>query len=267
VSVLLTCSFAVYHSSLTVFFLMLRFPIFVVSLCLPMAAFAQTTPTDSIPATPTEQPATVMPAPASPASQTAPATRTRPLRYAPGGYGPSALLNSGHFGVKFGVQLTSAPLTEGSVSPSIVKQDMDFHFGFVYRYRFTKFVIQPELLYQIKGGTYQRLQVGSTTSRATIDNNFNYVSLPVMLGYMPVEGLTVQAGPEFSWRVQTTNGPQSATDTGIALGVHYDFLDMLDKFSLNVRYVHGLTKIPETVNSTLQNRAFQVGIVYNFYRK
>jgi hypothetical protein len=239
---------------------MLSYKVFVISLCLPMAALAQTAPVDSLPATP----AVV----ATPASETTTsAIRTSAKRYARGGYGASALLNSGHFGLKVGVQLTSAPITEGSVSPSIVKQDLDFHFGVMYRYRFSKFVIQPEVLYQIKGGTYQRLQVGSTTNRNTIDNNFNYLSVPIMLGYIPVEGLTIQAGPEFSWRVQTTNGPQSATDTGIALGIHYDFLDMLDKFSLNIRYVHGLTKIPETVNSTLQNRAFQVGVVYNFYRK
>lgn len=236
-------------------------------LCLPLSLLAQTTPGDSLPVAPTAQPGIVIPQPATTPAPPAAERSPRPERngvYAPGGYGPSALLNSGHFGLKVGVQLTSAPIT--GVSPSIEKRDLDFHLGAIYRYRFYKFVIQPEVLYQIKGGNYQQLQLGSA-NRTTIENNFNYLSVPVMLGYIPTEGLTIQAGPEFSWRVPTTNGPQSARDLGIAVGIHYDFLDLLDKFSLNVRYVYGLTRIPETANSTLQNRTLQVGFVYNFYKK
>lgn len=239
-------------------------------MCLPLGTLAQTTPGDSLPISPSSQPGITIPLQTTalvPETDPSPA-QARPERrdaqYAPGGYGPSALINSGHFGIKAGAQLTNAPIT--GVSPSIEKQDLDIHFGAFYRYRFKRFVIQPELLYQIKGGNYQRIQIGSA-NRTTIENNFNYVSVPVMLGYIPVEGLTIQAGPEFSWRVETTNGPQSNRDTGIAVGIHYDFLDFLDKLSLNVRYVYGLTKIPETVNSTLQNRTFQVSVLYNFYRK
>jgi hypothetical protein len=244
---------------------MLRYQYLVcaLSLCLPFTAKAQTTPADSVATASTEPISATTAAPTN--VPEVPVSRKRQPQFAPGGYGPSALMNSGHFGVKAGIQFTSAPI-EGT-SGSFVKRDMDIHFGVMYRYRFTKFVIQPELLYQIKGGTYQQLRIGSTSDRSTIDNNFNYVSLPIMLGYIPIEGLTIQAGPEFSWRVRTVNEPQSATDTGIALGIHYDFLDMLDKFSLNIRYVHGLTKIPETVNSTLQNRVLQVGVVYNLYKK
>ena len=226
----------------------------VVGMALPFSTLAQTV-SDSLSATPTSVSVT--------ADQPTPGSTQRP-QYAPGGYGPSSLLNSGHFGFKVGPSLTSAPIQ--GVSPSIPKQKLDFHLGFLYRYRFTKFVIQPELLYQLRGGTYQQFQIGSS-NRTTIENNFNYISLPIMLGYIPTEGLTLQAGPEFNWAISTPNGPKSNRDLGIAIGAHYDFLDMLDKFSLNVRYVYGLTKIPETVNSTLQNRTFQVALVYNFYKK
>ncbi|MEZ0540455.1 porin family protein [Fibrella arboris] len=228
----------------------------VVVVLLPLGSLAQTV-SDSLSAAP------VTPSPDSVSTSTTSVASKRPI-YAPGGYGPSALLNYGHFGFKIGPSLTSAPIQ--GVSPTIPKQKLDFHLGIMYRYRFTKFVIQPELLYQIKGGTYQQLQIAST-NRTTTENNFNYVSLPIMLGYIPVEGLTLQAGPEFSWAVSTPNGPQSNRDLGIAFGIHYDFLDMVDKLSLNLRYVYGTTKIPETVNSTLQNRAFQVSLIYNFYRK
>lgn len=234
---------------------------FVVVVLLPFGTMAQTV-SDSLSATSVSATSvTSLPdsVPALPVSKS-----TKGLKYAPGGYGPSSLVNIGHFGIKIGPSLTAAPIQ--GVSPTIPKQKMDFHLGVMYRYRFTKFVIQPELLYQVKGGTYQQFQIGST-NRITTENNFNYISLPIMLGYIPVEGLTLQAGPEFSWAIDTPNGPKSNRDLGIALGVHYDFLDMLDKFSLNIRYVYGTTKIPETVNSTLQNRAFQLSIVYNFYKK
>jgi hypothetical protein len=256
---------------------------------LSVNTLAQTTPGDSLPVAPSTQPGIVIPAqpsvklpdadprPAQASASQADAPQANapqanapqalPERkglYAPGGYGPSALLNTGHFGLKVGAQITRAPIR--GVSPSSVFNDMDFHLGVIYRYRFTKFVLQPELLYQIKGGTYERPQIGRTDA-IRIENNFNYLSLPLMVGYIPIEGLTIQAGPEFSWRVQTPGGPQSSTDTGITLGLHYDFLDMADKFSLNIRYVRGLTNIPETANSTLQNRAFQVSVIYNFYKK
>ena len=234
---------------------------------MPLTALAQT-PADSVATTPatsvTSVPQTTMPSAQTLAEVPEPVSKLKRGQLAPGGYGPSAMIYSGHFGVKIGPSLTEAPID--GVSPNFVKRKMDFHFGIMYRYRFNKFVIQPELLYQIKGGTYQQLAIGST-NRVTTENNFNYVSLPLMFGYMPTEGLTLQAGPEFSFALPTTNGPQTNRDTGIAVGIHYDFLDMLDKFSLNLRYVYGLTRIPETINSTLQNRAFQVSLVYNFYKK
>lgn len=238
------------------------------SACLPLTALAQT-PADSVATTPatsvTSAPKTAMPSAQTMAPEAPePVTKLKKGQLAPGGYGPSALVYSGHFGFKIGPSLTEAPID--GVSPSFVKRKLDFHLGLMYRYRFNKFVIQPELLYQVKGGTYQQLAIGSG-NRITTENNFNYVSVPIMVGYMPTEGLTLQAGPEFSFALKTPAGPQSNRDTGIAVGIHYDFLDMLDKFSLNLRYVYGLTKIPETINSTLQNRAFQVSLVYNFYKK
>ena len=101
---------------------------------------------------------------------TTPTPATKQVQYAPGGYGPSAIINTGHFGFKVGPSLTSAPIQ--GVSPSIEKQKMDFHLGFLYRYRFTKFVLQPEVLYQLKGGTYHQFLIGST-NRTKTENNFN----------------------------------------------------------------------------------------------
>jgi Outer membrane protein beta-barrel domain len=172
----------------------------------------------------------------------------------------------GHFGVKIGASLTR--LNVSGTTLNIPKQALEPHLGVMYRYRLHKFVIQPEALLAIKGGTFQVQRIG-TTARDTKKNQYYYVSVPVMLGYIPTEGLTLQAGPEFSYALNAgkTNGPGSKNDLGIAVGAHYDFLDMLDKLSLHVRYVYGLTNVSPDPLATYKNRVFQASIVYNLYKK
>ena len=172
----------------------------------------------------------------------------------------------GHFGVKVGASL--ARLNISGITPNIPKQALEPHLGVMYRYRLHKFVIQPELLLSVKGGTIQTERIG-TTARDTKSSKYYYVSVPFMLGYIPTEGLTLQAGPEFSYALNAgkTNGPGAKNDVGLAIGAHYDFLDMLDKLSLHVRYVQGFTNVSPEPLATYKNRVFQVSIVYNFYKK
>lgn len=172
----------------------------------------------------------------------------------------------GHFGVKVGAALTR--LTVSGITPNIPKQSLAPLGGIMYRYRLQKFVIQPELLLSIKGGSFQTERIGGTT-RDTKQNQYYYASVPVLLGYIPTEGLTLQAGPEFSYALNAgkTNGPGAKNDLGLAVGVHYDFLDMLDKFSLHVRYVHGLTNVSPEPLAVYKNRVLQASIVYNLYKK
>ena len=172
----------------------------------------------------------------------------------------------GHFGLKIGASLTR--LTVSGITPNIPKQSLAPHLGVMYRYRLQKFVIQPEVLLAVKGGSFQTERIGAA-SRDTKKNQYYYLSVPVMLGYVPTEGLTLQAGPEFSYALNAgkTNGPGTKNDLGLAAGVHYDFLDMLDKFSLHVRYVQGFTNVSPEPLAVYKNRVFQASIVYNLYRK
>jgi hypothetical protein len=172
----------------------------------------------------------------------------------------------GHFGVKIGASLSR--LNVSGITPNIPKQSLAPNLGVMYRYRLQKFVIQPELLLAEKGGNFQTQRIGAA-GRDTKTNKYYYASVPVLLGYIPTEGLTLQAGPEFSYALNagSTNGPGSKNDLGIVAGVHYDFLDMLDKFSLHIRYVHGLTNVSPQELAVYKNRALQVSIVYNLYPK
>lgn len=181
------------------------------------------------------------------------------------GYHPPTTLN-GHFGAKVGAQTTQTAID--GTSTSISKRSTGFNLGVVYRLRYRKYVLQPELLYSVKGGSFQ-VEGVSGAPRTTVKNNYNYLSLPVMFGYIPTEGITLQVGPEFSYALNTpaTRGPAVRNDLGLAVGVHYDFLDMLSNVSLNARYIYGFTNIAPDTQASYYNRAFQLSLIYNFYKK
>ena len=175
---------------------------------------------------------------------------------------------SSHFGIKAGPSITR--LTISGVTTSIPKQKIDFNLGGMYRLRLNQFVIQPEIVYSKQGGTLKVQRIGRTE---IIRNNYSYVTAPLLLGWIPTEGITLQAGPQYSYALNAgeTIGPGTNNDWSVVVGAHYDFLDMLDKFSLQVRYVHGLTNVappsaPE-IGLKYKNQALQVSFVYNFYKK
>jgi hypothetical protein len=170
----------------------------------------------------------------------------------------------GHFGVKVGASFTQVAITGTSVN--IPKRSLEPHLGVMYRYRYHRVVLQPEALLAVKGGTFQQEQVGG---RSTTKQSYYYASLPILLGYIPTEGLTIQAGPEFSYALNqsATSGPNAQNDIGAVVGVHYDFLDMLNKFSLHVRYVYGFTNVSPEATASYYNRNLQVSLVYNLFPK
>ncbi|MFD2937127.1 outer membrane beta-barrel protein [Spirosoma flavum] len=170
----------------------------------------------------------------------------------------------GHFGLKLGASFTQVTITGTSVN--IPKRALQPNLGVMYRYRYNRLVLQPEALLAIKGGTFQVEQVGG---RSTTSHSYYYACLPILLGYIPTEGLTLQAGPEFSYALNSgsTNGPGAQNDLGVVVGIHYDFLDMLNKCSLHIRYVHGLTNVSPEATAAYYNRNVQISIVYNLFPK
>jgi len=172
----------------------------------------------------------------------------------------------GHFGVKIGATFTQVHITGTSVN--IPKRSLQPHIGLMYRYRYHRWVLQPEALLAIKGGTFQQ-EIVATGGRSTTKNPYYYASLPILLGYIPTEGLTIQAGPEFSYALSTgaVGGPSTQSDIGLAAGVHYDFLDMLSQCSLHIRYIYGFTNVSPEASAIYYNRNLQISLVYNLYKK
>lgn len=171
----------------------------------------------------------------------------------------------GHFGVKLGASFTQIAISGSTVN--IPHRALEPHLGLMYRYRYNRWVVQPEAIMSIRGGTFQ--QELANGSRTTTGVSYYYASLPLLLGYIPTEGLTVQAGPEFSYALNAgqSGGPSVNNDLGVAVGIHYDFLDMLSKFSLNVRYIYGFTNVSPEATASYYNRNLQVSMVYNLFPK
>ncbi len=171
----------------------------------------------------------------------------------------------GHFGLKAGASVTRVAIS-GGTETTVPKNKIDFNLGVMYRLRYNRLVFQPELLFNLKGGSYQ---IVKPAGRETVKNNFNYLTVPVLFGYIPTEGLTLQAGPAFSYALNNpaSGGPGTRSDIGAVVGAHYDFLDLLAQYSLHVRYIYGFNNVTNVAGTDFRNRELQVSVVYNLYKK
>jgi hypothetical protein len=134
-----------------------------------------------------------------------------------------------------------------------------------------KFGIQPELVYSQYGSS-------ATSNGQSASNNFNYLSLPVMLRYNVAEKLNLQVGPQLGMLLSATRTSGSSSidlkdqasgiDFGAAFGLGVDLGD----FNLGARYYLGLTNLEK--NSSIQgltvkttNNTIQLFVGYRLFGK
>lgn len=152
----------------------------------------------------------------------------------------------------------------------------DFNAGVFHRWNIKRFSIQPEAYFQVRGGSFKSAATNFTeTNNLVLRNRYKYVSVPLLLGYEVAKNVHLIAGPEYGFAVNsgTKFGPAAATDLNLVGGIRIDMLDMAHLFSLNIRYVHGLSN---TTNKTFtmadktvvpldfRNRTLQISATYNF---
>ncbi len=126
----------------------------------------------------------------------------------------------------------------------------DVNFGVFYRYNHAKFSVQPEVYFQVKGGSFKSTSTNfAETGNSILRNNYQYVDASVMLGYEFAKNVHFVVGPEYGWALNAgaKRGPYAHNDFSIATGLRIDMLDIAHLASLNIRYVHGLTN---TTNKT-----------------
>ncbi|ASK32660.1 hypothetical protein CEY12_03085 [Chryseobacterium sp. T16E-39] len=196
------------------------------------------------------------------------------------------------FGIKGGAN--SAQFSEQQLSAN--NQKIGFNAGAFVNIPLSKqFSVQPEVLYNQLGAksvlSSSEVTTGATTVKTQRDfkTTLNYISVPVMVQFKPVDNFYIEAGPEFSYFIDGKNkGETTVTSTtnsiattqktsvsetinkddinrfnfGLGLGLGYYFTPHL---GINARYVNSLTKIEKSRPAAdNNNRVFQLGLNYKF---
>lgn len=130
----------------------------------------------------------------------------------------------------------------------------------------SSFSVQPEVLYNGVGAKADGME--------DLKVNLSYISVPVMFQYNALPNFYLEAGPQFSFLIDSKFKYQNVSvdgkdyvkgfDFGIGLGAGYYFTPNI---GLTARYVAGVTDIAKETNGIQaegKNNVFQVGLAYKF---
>jgi len=161
---------------------------------------------------------------------------------------------SAQVGVGFGIK-AGANFVNQAIKDIDTKTVTDFHVGGYLNLNFTsQFGVTPEVLFSAQGC--------KTGGSDEVRVNYDYIAIPVMLRVKPVEILSLQAGPQFSFLTRAerddigdVKDQLKNNDFGLAFGAG---LHLPVGFNAGVRYVLGFTNISEVSGEEIKNRTFQV---------
>ncbi|WP_416442303.1 porin family protein [Leeuwenhoekiella sp. A16] len=136
-----------------------------------------------------------------------------------------------------------------------------------------RFSIQPEVLYSGQGFDAVRFdQDNALDNDQNVEYQLDYVQVPVLAKIYLVDGLSLQAGPSFNFKVNEEIDSQPNDDEGDfdldsaqdfefggAAGLEYKFAN---GFLIQGRYNYGFTETFE--DSDAHNSTFQVGVGFMF---
>lgn len=162
------------------------------------------------------------------------------------------------------------------------KNKYSFHAGmFIEAFINEKFAIQPELLYSSQGSKEEGkmpFPFSGIPAKATL--TLNYINLPIMFKYYPITELSITAGPQIGFLVNSKldieskylsnievdqsliKSELSKFDYGINFGLEYNYSGVF----FSARYNLGLADIQRQNNSSSKayNRVFQLSTGYKF---
>lgn len=174
------------------------------------------------------------------------------------------------FGVKAGGNLSGFT---GSDS----KSKIGFYAGaFVNVPLSEAFSIQPEVVYSQQGAKAKYDYEMGTYVVKNMQQNLDYINVPVMVQYNATPEFYLEAGPEFGLLLNAQakgdiNGSSykgknkdnmKTFNFGAGIGLGYRFTENL---GANVRYIAGLTKIlKDEFGDSSKNTNIQLGLTYSF---
>ena len=143
-----------------------------------------------------------------------------------------------------------------------------FHIGGVVNLEISElFAIQPEVIYSAQGFTETiNIPLGGTLE---VTNKLDYLNIPILADITVVEGLSIQAGPQFGINITSEADIAGETqkledvetaDVSAAIGAQ---LELPVGLFFQARYVTGLTEIVKDVSIKNQNISLSVGWFFN----
>ncbi|RNI27026.1 porin family protein [Rufibacter latericius] len=180
-------------------------------------------------------------------------------------------------GIKSGVNITNVDYQNSS---DIYKNKIRFYAGGLLQKEINGKVFgRAEAIYSLKGNT---ISIDNGNFKVKGIDEFHYLNIPLLVGFRPIEQLSILIGPELGYLVYARenfgNNPKSITDAcnkldvGASLGVSYKINSFLEA---EARYSYGFTNIFSYTNHDSEgnvvaevndgkNRVFQTGLVYYF---
>ncbi len=169
-------------------------------------------------------------------------------------------------GLKGGLNIAKFDISQGA---SNIDNRTGYHGGAFALFKFTKFGIQPEIIFSKQGSDFK-------VSTDSYEANFDYINIPVIVKLYLVAGLNIQAGPQFGFLTTSeiknvTSGSiddvkdelSKKSDTSIAVGAGWDLPFGL---TLDARYNIGLSDVKLSGVTDLKNKVIQISLGYKFIK-
>jgi hypothetical protein len=182
----------------------------------------------------------------------------------------AATAQSIKYGAKAGVNFATLNVDDDAIDTSI---KTSFHVGGVAEIMISeKFYFQPELLFSSQGASYESSGFGITDGKLIA----SYLNLPLMGKFYPVEGFSIQAGPQVGlllsakdkYEIMGVSQEEDVKDSfksidfGVNLGLGYALPSGL---FIDARYNLGLSDINDSDGGPkINNGVIQVSVGFLF---
>lgn len=138
-----------------------------------------------------------------------------------------------------------------------------YHLGAFALLKFTKFGIQPEIIYSEQGAKVK------IPNLSNFESSFSYVNIPIMLKLYTIGGLNLQVGPQFGFLTSAETDGQSvkdqlkSSDFSVGLGVGWDA-----PFGLTVdaRYNLGVSDVSDVAAAQIKNQVWQISAGFKIFK-
>ncbi len=137
-----------------------------------------------------------------------------------------------------------------------------YHLGAFLSAKFAKLAIQPEIVYSQQGMNF------TINGGSSVDQNFSYVNIPIILKLYLVGGLNLQAGPQFGFLTSAARGGvdvkslYKSSDFSVALGAGLD----ISNITIDARYNMGISEINDEAGSdAVKNQVFQLSLGFKLF--